>query len=278
MSMNAGRDFRFIWTKRTDWVYQQSRASGIGLLVIAVWCGVVSVALSMPAMVIFSVGVALLPIVVRAPVRTKLVIRRDSVAVHRQPFYAHAGITLSAVIGIMFGGSLAAVFLGYGDAGRMLVPSLMGAAVIPVLLFFTYRERGPLLVGPESIRFGDGMTFDFDSTTIRFMVTSNAVPAIELTSPGVSRRPRRLLHRPYGLDFNTLLSTLEQLQIWHVDGRRATPAEIQAVSQPTQLEPHAHAAEIQALDDGYRGAKRWILLALRGEQRPFSRNRRLKFV
>ncbi len=145
MSLNAGgRDVRFIWTKRTDWVYRQSRASGIGLLVIALGCGVVSVALSMPAMVIFSVGVALLPIVVRVPVRIKLVIRRDCVAVHRQPFYAHAGISLSAVIGIMFGGSLAAVFLGYDDAGRMLVPSLMGAAVIPVLLFFTYRERGPL--------------------------------------------------------------------------------------------------------------------------------------
>jgi hypothetical protein len=230
VSLNAGgRDVRFIWTKRTDWVYRQSRAAGIGTLVIALGCGVVSVALSMPAMVIFSVGVALLPIVVRAPVRTKLVIRRDCVAVHRQPFYAHAGITLSAVIGIMFGGSLAAVFLGYDDAGRMLVPSLMGAAVIPVLLFFTYRERGPLLIGPESIRFGDGMTFDFGSTTIRFMVMSNAVPTIELTSPGVRRRPRRLLHRLYGLDFNTLLSTLEHLQTWRADGRRATPAEIQAM-------------------------------------------------
>lgn len=225
----AGRDITLRWTKRTDWVYRQSRAAGIGTLVIAMWCGVVSVALSMPAMVVFSVGVALLPIVVRVPVRIKVVIRRDCVAVHRQLFYAHAGITLSAVIGIVLGGSLAAVFLRYDDAGRMFVPSLMGAAVIPVLLFFTYRERGPLLIGPDSIRFGNGMTFDFDSTTIRFMVMSNAVPAIELTSPGVSRRPRRLLHRLYGLDFNTLLSTLEQLQTWHAAGRRASPAEIQAM-------------------------------------------------
>ncbi|MGC5258190.1 hypothetical protein ACPXCG_17745 [Gordonia sp. DT218] len=135
---------------------------------------------------------------------------------------------------------IGAFLLGYSGAGRMLLPALMGVALVPVLLTVSYRERGPLVIDDGGVEFGDGMRFDFGSTTVGFLVMSNGVPAIELKSAKVRRgRPRRLLHRPYNVDFNTMLSTIEQLQVWHAQGRWATPAEIHAmlnVSTPTDVE------------------------------------------
>ncbi|WAC57572.1 hypothetical protein [Gordonia sp. SL306] len=183
---------------------------------------------------------ALIPVAARAPLRTKLMMRCDHVAVYRQPFYANPGVTLSLLCGVMAGGMIGAFLLGYSDAGRMLFPALMSAALVPVLLTVSYRERGPLVIDGAGIEFGDGRRFDFESTTVGFLMMSNGVPAIELRSATLrSGRTRRLLHRPYNVDFNTMLSTIEQLQGWHAQGRWATPAEIQAmlsVSTPSDVE------------------------------------------
>lgn len=134
------------WTKRTAYEYRPSRDGLFVLVGIGVVGFVGSVAMSLPMVALTFVCVALIPVAARAPLRTKLVTRCDRVAAYRQRFYANPGVTISVLCGVMSGGMIGAFLLGYSGAGRMLLPALMGVALVPVLLTVSYRERGPLLI------------------------------------------------------------------------------------------------------------------------------------
>ncbi|MGV9710002.1 hypothetical protein ACWDTI_05000 [Gordonia sp. NPDC003424] len=135
-------------------------------------------------------------------------------------------------------GMIAAVALGYWQAWRLVIPAVLGLGLVPVLAVVSHRERGPLLLRGDGVGLGDGSHYEFGSAAVDFEVLSNGVPAIRLTRDGESSRARRLMHRPYNLDFNTLLSTIDQLQTWHAQARPTTPAEINAmltVVQPNDV-------------------------------------------
>lgn len=121
-----------------------------------------------------------------------------------------------------------------------MVSAVAGASVLPVLGVAGYRYRGPLTVSSSGITFGNGARHAFGDATIVVRVLSNGVPAVIFTTIHQgAQQESRLLARPYHLDFNSLMSTIEQLQAWHNDGFYTAPAEIAAmltVSAPDGVE------------------------------------------
>ncbi|MED5801226.1 hypothetical protein VX037_09340 [Gordonia sp. Z-3] len=231
MALDTGRrKLIFQWTRATSYSYQPSWRSALGLFILAAVGCAVSAALSLPMVAFAFTALVLLPIALVVPLRTKLVVRESGVEVHRQPFYSNPVLIIALMSGIMSATMIFAIALGYWQAWRLVIPAFGGLVLVPLLGVVSFKDRGPLLLSAGEVVFGNGARFALDSDAIHFVVLSNGVPAIEFThTGGGSTRPRRLLHRPYNIDFNTLLSTLEQLQTWHRGGRPTSPAEIKAM-------------------------------------------------
>ncbi|MDL9949076.1 hypothetical protein QSJ19_26585, partial [Gordonia sp. ABSL11-1] len=196
------------------------------MLVLVVTGCVVSIALSLPLIAFAFAALVLLPVAMVAPLRTKVIAQQRGVEVHRQPFYSNPVILIALMSGLISAGMIVAIAIGYWQAWRLVIPAFGGLVLVPLLSVVSFKERGPLLLSADGVVFGNGDCYQFDSSTISFAELSNGVPAIEFSHSvaGRSARPRRLVHRPYNVDFNSLLSTLEQLQKWHHQRRPASPA------------------------------------------------------
>ncbi|MGC4960914.1 hypothetical protein [Gordonia sp. DT101] len=185
-------------------------------------------------------ALVLLPVAMLVPFRTKLVVQDSGVEVHRQPFYSNPVLIIALMSGLTSAGMITAIALGYWQAWRLVIPAFGGLVLVPLLGVVSFRDRGPLLVRADGVIFGNGARYEFDSAAAHFSVLSNGVPAIEfIHTTGEASRRRRVVHRPYNIDFNTMLSTFEQLQAWHSHGHRVTPAEIKAlltVTPPDDVE------------------------------------------
>ncbi|GAA3709626.1 hypothetical protein [Gordonia hankookensis] len=252
MALGIGnRKFTLLWKRYTAYAYQPSRWSAIGVVVLVVAGCVVSIALSLPLIAFAFATLVLLPVAMLAPLRTKVIAQQRGVEVHRQPFYSNPVILIALMSGLISAAMIIAIAIGYWQAWRLVIPAFGGLVLVPLLSVVSFKERGPLLLSADGVVFGNGDRYQFDSSAIAFTVLSNGVPAIEFThsAAGYSTRPRRLVHRPYNVDFNSLLSTLEQLQKWHHQRRPASPAEIKGmltVTPPDDVEV-GESVQIEAL-------------------------------
>ncbi|NDZ95121.1 hypothetical protein G3I13_07015 [Streptomyces sp. SID6673] len=124
----------------------------------------------------------------------------------------------------------AAMAAGASQAWRLAIPAVLGAGIVPVLCVASYRDRGPLVISPHGIEFGNGARYAFDDAKMNVSHLSNGVPALTLEGEqSGSTRSTRLLTRAYNLDFDSVASTLDHLQECCADGRAVTPAEIKAM-------------------------------------------------
>lgn len=229
----------FDWTKRSSFVYRPSLPALVGIGLLGVAGVALSTAMGMPALAIASAAIALIPVPMVIPPRTAVDVVAGEVAVRRQPFYTNPALWLAMVCALLSASSFVSMGLGVPQAWRLVIPAVLCAGIVPVLLTGCFRDRGPLRISPARVLFGNGRTYDFANVDMRFQELSNGVPALIFSGPEGKAQSTRLLARAYNLDFSSLMSALEQLQVWDRQGRIVTPAAIKAmltVTPPRDVE------------------------------------------
>ncbi|NDZ92871.1 hypothetical protein G3I13_19690 [Streptomyces sp. SID6673] len=218
------------WAKYSSFVYRPNFFRLATVFAIGLAGVVLSFAMAVPLMAVVCTAIALIPVVLVIPQCRRVEAERDRVVVRRQPLLRNAVLWLSVVCGVAAVATVALMATGVAQDWRLVISAAGFACVAPILGVASYRDRGPLTVSSTDITFGNGMRYAFNGATISYRELSNGVPAVfcESARDGV-KRSTRLLARPYDLDFNTLMSTLEQLQAWHRQGRSTTSVEIRAM-------------------------------------------------
>lgn len=227
---NSEGSLTMTWARYSSFVYRPNFFRLAVIFVIGSVGTVVSLAIAVPVMAIVCAAIALIPVVLVIPQRRRVEPARNHVVVRRQPLLRNAALWLSAICGVAAVATVVAMATGSAQDWRLVISAAAFGCVAPILGFASYRDRGPLTLSSRGITFGNGARYTFGDDTIEHHDLSNKVPAVicESARDGV-KTSTRLLARPYDLDFNTLMSTLEQLQTWHRDGRVASPAEIKAM-------------------------------------------------
>lgn len=227
---NSASSLSMTWVKYSSFVYRPNFFRLAVVFVIGLAGVGLSIAMTAPLMVIVCLAIALIPVVLVIPQRRRIEIGRDCVVVHRQPPTRNGVLWLSVVCGAAAVATIALIATGASQDWRLVISAVGFACVAPILGLASYRDRGPMTISSTDITFGNGTRYSFGEDKISYRELSNGVPAVicESVRDG-TKRSTRLLARPYDLDFNTLLSTIEQLEAWHREGRPTSPAEIKAM-------------------------------------------------
>jgi hypothetical protein len=135
---------------------------------------------------------------------------------------------------LLFG--LVAVFMWIdvadGDAFvRPVALAVVFTAAVPALVVLAIRKRGRIEFTPHTVHFA-GKSIRLDAAHVDIFLNGQA-PIIRVRqhpAPDGTSGPRVLITpRPFGLDPNTLASTLTQMVEWLDEGREASPDEILAM-------------------------------------------------
>lgn len=182
-----------------------------------------------PALAVVFIAIGLLPVPILHR-RTKLRVRSDHVAVFRQPFYGNWFTWLAFLMFLIVLSCVAEILVGDVQAWRELFVAILAGVLMTLSLRGAYRFRGPLRVSAHRVSLGDGRHFDLATDSIGIITPKQGVPGISITdSRNASSEPANIAPPPYNLDFDTMLSTFEQLQRWTTDGITASPADIHAM-------------------------------------------------
>ncbi|GAA3717579.1 hypothetical protein [Gordonia hankookensis] len=227
---SEGRAVSYAWTKHSPFVYRPNMKRLTVLFLLGIAGIALGVMIGMPLMSVTFVGIALMPVALLIPPRTRVDATGDRVVAHRQPVHRNTAFWLSLVCGFVSVAMFTLMATGASQAWRLVIPALAAASVAPILGVASYRDRGPLVISSEGVTFGNGARYVFGDATIVFRELSNGVPSVTFESmdSGV-HRSTRLLTRPYNLDFDSVMSTLDHLQECCADGRAVTAAEIEAM-------------------------------------------------
>ncbi|MDL9949077.1 hypothetical protein QSJ19_26590, partial [Gordonia sp. ABSL11-1] len=222
---NSEGSLTMTWARYSSFAYRPNYYRLAFVFAIGLAGGALSIAVAIPVMAIVCAAIALIPVVLVIPQRRRVELAPNYVVVRRQPLMRNAALWLSAICGVAAAATVVAMATGSAQDWRLVISAVAFGCVAPILGFASYRDRGPLTLSSTGITFGNGARYTFGDDTIEHHDLSNKVPAVICVSArdGVTRSTR-LLARPYDLDFNTLMSTIEQLQTWHRDGRTASPA------------------------------------------------------
>ncbi|MGC5255900.1 hypothetical protein ACPXCG_06070 [Gordonia sp. DT218] len=219
------------WKRHTT--YEVPRALGhmLALVLIGIVGIAVAIALGGNVLALVFVATALIPVPVVLRKRTKLRRAPQHLVLYRQPFYTNGWLWMTMVFAMMTVGVVGQVAVGATQAWRialLAVPTLLGAALTAVL---AYKYRGPLTLTATAVRSGSGRSVDIGTARIDFVSVEQGAPSIKLTP--ASGRPLVVSPVPYNVDFDSLLSTIEQLRTWNEQGRNTSPAEIEAMVSAT---------------------------------------------
>lgn len=223
----------FAWRRYTEYQPPRLIRAAIAAVVIGIAGAVVGFLVGTSALALVMVALALMPVCVILPPRTKLEIEKDSVLVFRQPIHTNGLVWLTLIFAVMSIGICGQMVLGSWQVWRLGVVLPVAILATVFLATMAFKFRGPLRVSSVGVTFGNGSHFPFESSSVTMTKGAQGVPAIVLSSNGGHKRPVPLAPRQYNLDFNTLLSTLSQLQEWNMQGNNSTPAEIKAMLTAT---------------------------------------------
>ncbi|GAA3717573.1 hypothetical protein [Gordonia hankookensis] len=180
------------------------------------------------------VALAMIVVPVYLPKRTKLRTGAQHLLIYRQPFYTNGWLWMTFVFMTMTGGIVGQVVVGATQSWRiaiLAVPALVGVVLTAVL---AYRYRGPLKVTATTVTSGSGHAVALDTAVIDFVRVEHGAPSIRLTPP--TGKVLLVASVPYNIDFDTMLSTFEQLRSWNSQGRITSPAEIEAMLRAARPE------------------------------------------
>ena len=158
---------------------------------------------------------------------------------------------------VMFGVISVAMLVDIADGDTDLRPRIfvvLSIAVTVALAGVSLRKRGKLTISPTRIEFSR-QTIELRGATVDIIMNGQA-PIIRVrqrTNPDGSPGPRALIPPySYGLDPNTLASSVAQLASWNIDGHEATSAVIAAMLSVAAPEntPVGSSLEIPVSADG----------------------------
>jgi hypothetical protein len=212
--------------RRTSWGSHMTIVVGV---TVAVGCGFWHIR-SMEAV---GVGVAMLFLPFYLPSSRRLAVVHDHVALKRQRPWRNFWLWLPTLVIAMFI-ALIIGFIHAEDVGRPLGSFIVGVLVIvPTSLWQAYTLRGPLRIDGVSVRQGkftvplSGATMDVVEGSTDAVSMARITPAPGTVTGGLTSYT--IDPWSYGLDINTLASTLAQMLRWLEAGRTAMPAEILAM-------------------------------------------------
>lgn len=215
-----------LWTNYSD--FKASREFGWQLPAIAVLGVGLGIKLRDPYAIVGMGSIGLIPLPGWLKPRRKVKVTQDEVRISRPPFWSHGLLWFPIVLTIMTGAIVGEALMG--ELGpRLLFVLVVGPPLIVALLVQAYRNRGPLAISDSYVRLGRGPQFELGEARIVLKKDSSGSPLIYLASTATKPVQVLLRSEPYGLDFNTLMSVLVQLQMWHADGRQTSPATIRTM-------------------------------------------------
>ena len=221
----------FCWTNYNEFRYRLSKTRLLALITPGVIGVVAALVLRMVDLGIFSVALLLLPVPITFPWQSRLsqsgrcVIAKKPAWFRNQLFWALGLLIIMVLTG------LPTLNSGPLQINRLTIAVFFGLLAIAILVVVLFRERGPVALCSDSVVFGNGRVCDFARIHLEVQIQSNQVPVLLLhdLGEGQARKPARLLGTAYQLNFNSLASTVIQLQKWCLDGRKTSSAEIMAM-------------------------------------------------
>ncbi|MBD1319771.1 hypothetical protein [Gordonia hankookensis] len=220
----------YIWANRTKHVFRTARFAAVGLLALGGVLLILGFAIELWALVAGGAGFALMAIATVLPFATRIEMSRGEAVVHAQPWYRNSQIVFTAAMALITVTMVVEIAAGASQSWRLVIPAIAGVAVTPYLVVLAYRDRGPLRISAQGVELGNGAVFEYRSTCIEFVELNSGVPAVRLTSDiEAPTRSARIISRGYNIDFNSLLSTLEQLKVWDSQSRCVSSAAIAAM-------------------------------------------------
>lgn len=219
---------QFVWRNYTEFSARANKISLVAIAVIGIFVVGGAYFLSFLPMIFFGVGIALIPIPLWVRPRRQLRIVDRCVMAVGQPIWSNPAMWWTGVFTMITFAIVVQIVSGETQSWRLYLPAGAGLALCVMLGRYAYMNRGPIRIDSIGVARGDA-SLEYSSSEIRIETLSNGIPliAIRLSEPG--GQSVRVDPRNYDLSFNGLMSALEQLRVWCLEGRHTTPAEIMAM-------------------------------------------------
>lgn len=160
--------------------------------------------------------------------RRKIRISGSEARISAQPIWGNYALWFPFVFGVAFVAFLLDPRRREGGV-RILFALLLMPVIVVWILVLAYRNRGPLILSSSCVSLGPGAQFDLATCKASVISDASGRPRILLARSDETLDRLALDAPTFGVDFNTLMSVIVQLQKWHVDGKQTSPAMIKAM-------------------------------------------------
>lgn len=220
----------FAWKKYSAHRFRNPRWALVTLATIGLVLGIFGALIPSTTILVIGLVLFLLPVPGVLSWRTKVSTSARGANVYGQPLWTNGALWFALLFGVMTVAALVQIVAGGLDDWRLVAGAVLGGIGVPALLRVAHRDRGPLVISCDRVELGNGACFTFETSHFGFVELSNGVPVVMLTTESTAEpRPSRLFARGYNVDFNSLLSTLKQLQEWSSREVPVSSAQIKAM-------------------------------------------------
>ncbi|WP_143690508.1 hypothetical protein [Williamsia sterculiae] len=155
----------------------------------------------------------------------------DQVILHQPKALRNSAVWLVAVFITMGVALFAQIVVGVDQAWRLMLPAVGCFFVAAVAALSAYRSRGPVQLDRHSLTLGNGDEYSLAHDRFEAFTPARSASSVRITRKDFQdqRRPAYIPCRLYGIDPNTLLSTLAQLNDWSRNGKAANGGQIAAM-------------------------------------------------